>query len=330
MRNLKISFYYHPTTVFILDDNKDYIFEIRSLLCDSHLCKAYDDPRKALSYAEKVYDKTSILSRCTKKIEESAPQKITSYIDLNEIPKEVCRDDRFSKNAVAILDYNMPAMTGTEFGAKLRNLGIYRLLLTGKADQETVLRAFNSQEIDYYLSKGDSSVHTKLLEAISQLEKRCFLEESKIFLRRIPSDKLNSLCDDMVAETFYKICEENKIVEYYLLTDTGSFFLLDKDGNPSYFILLSEADLHGFYSHAEVEGANPSTIKALKSCEVIPYFHSEKEKNETHPLQWDKYLHPAKKIEGKQNYYFALITNELRYPSGVENILSYSKYMDNL
>ena len=89
-------------------------------------------------------------------------------------------DDRSRQQrvSVAIVDYDMPKMTGVEFCRAIPDLPVKTILLTGKAGLETAISAFNEGVIDCFLQKQDASVSASLRREIKRLQDEYFAEIS--------------------------------------------------------------------------------------------------------------------------------------------------------
>lgn len=326
MRKMKISLCYHPTTITLIDDNKDFINHLVINFNEVIPCLSFVSPLSALEYFKNSYSHSSFAANCIKNYESVEAQELASAIDIQKIQQEIFSKERFSKIAVALIDYNMPALNGIELSKSLKELGILTILLTGEAENELAISALNQGYIDYFVKKTEDNSTDILLEIIKKMEKRYFLKLSSELLSKMPSYILGCLSDPEVAEIFDIICEENKIIEFYICNEMGSFLLADKTGKTTYFVLASEEDMERYYEYANDEEAPSIVIDALKNRTKIPLFYSEQTLN-AKPSEWEQYMRPAKKIRGNLNYYYAFTDDCGSNSLSSKNILSYKDYL---
>lgn len=324
MRKIKISLCYHPTTVALIDDNKDFINHLVVNFNEVLLSLPFVNPLLALKYFEDSYRYESFAANCIEGYEGKEGQHLASAIDVQKIQQEIFRNERFSEVAVAVIDYNMPALNGIALSQKLKEIGIITILLTGEAENELAISALNQGHIDYFVKKTEDNSTDYLLEIIKEMEKRYFLKLSSSLLSKMPPHILGCLNDPEVVEVFEEICEEHKIIEFYIWNEMGSFLLADKTGKTSGFILASEDDMEKYFEYANDEEAPTTVIDALKNRTKIPFFNSEQALRAP-PSEWAQYMHPATKIEGTSTYYYALITNDDGNLLDYQKILSYKE-----
>lgn len=283
-----------------------------------------------LNYFTHTYRHTSFAAHCVKEFEEKKPKHLTAEINIEMIQQEIFRRDRFLEIAVAVIDYSMPPMNGVELSKKLKELGIFTILLTGEAENELAISALNKGEIDYFVKKTGDGLRGLLIGAIQRLEKRFFLNQSASLLSKMSQQVLSCLSDREVADVFDALCQQNEIVEYFLFNEGGSFLMVDKAGQPSYFVLASEKDMETYYNNARIEEAPQIIVEALKNRTMIPFFHTDKDLTDILPTEWENYLHKATRIDGEQPYYYAYIKDPKRYPLKSNKILSYQKYLKSI
>lgn len=328
-----ISFCYHPTTVVLLDDNKEFL-EMLGLTMSRYVpLSSYSSSQKALKYFNEEYKSISFIDQCFLRNKEENVDHIMQNIDIRSIHKEIYNQKRFDEIAVLVVDYAMPEINGLVFSRLLRQKypRIKIIMLTGEADQFLAVEAFNEGIIDKFIMKSTLHVNEIILHSIRELERKFFMELSEAYMRGIKphSSQLRCLSDPIFIEFFETLCKDNQIVEYYLMDEQGSFLLLDKQRNPSWLVVKNNQEMDGLYQFAEMEEAENSLIEGLKSKQFMPYFHTDQDLM-TPPAEWQKYLHPAKQLNAKEIYYYAYINNSHIYDVQPEKIASYQQYLENL
>lgn len=147
--NSQICLGYHPTTVVFVDDNKSFLQALQLQLKNKLIGQFYSEPLKALQSLTHEYQVNSFTQRCLMPSDESADQ-LFSKVNLRQIHKQCEVKTRFEEIAVCVIDFMMPGMNGLELSRKIKAIhpSIHILLLTGEADHELAVEAFNEGIID--------------------------------------------------------------------------------------------------------------------------------------------------------------------------------------
>jgi len=332
MKN-QISLCYHPTKTVLIDDNQDFLKAIKLELERDLHCSSFVSPVQALTFFKQDHKPKPFTERCFIEPVDERADHLFFNVDLRQIHQEVYLGDRFNDIAVIVVDYTMPRMDGLTLSRHIKDLypHIRIILLTGEADNDLAVQAFNEGIIDKFIKKGTPELSKLLIETIKILERKYFqlLSQSIIDKLNGVAHKLNRLSDPNLISFFNQICREKAIVEYYLIDGNGSFLLIDNKGTPAWFVLLNGQDIQEFYSYALLEKAPMAVIEALKTQQKLPFFYTEDDL-QTPPADWENYLHPAKPVPQAADYYYALIEDASAYHWETAEIISYKTYLDQL
>ena len=157
-----------PGTVVLLDDDAAFLemmalvlpseLSLRLLLrpveCISHLAQ------QRTSYDAEYWQQQEIVDRW-RKIRIPLVTQILDYWNNNST--------RYSLARVAVVDYSMPAMNGLQVLQSLNDWPGTRVLLTGRADEQIAVEAFNRGLIQQFIPKQASDMVQRLLAALHQL-----------------------------------------------------------------------------------------------------------------------------------------------------------------
>ena len=80
--------------------------------------------------------------------------------------------------SILVVDYDMPSIDGISFIKKLNNCNVYKILLTGTADEDIAVKAFNDGLIDSYIKKQEPDALKKLYNKIIDFHLRFFQKET--------------------------------------------------------------------------------------------------------------------------------------------------------
>ncbi|HVV69089.1 MAG TPA: hypothetical protein VHE99_08690 [Gammaproteobacteria bacterium] len=311
MRGAQVSLCYYPTTVILIDDQKNFLNELKVGLKDNIPCEYYSEPQKLINLF-KTYHPNHFINYCVTFDEDSAQENlIVRQVSLRNIHKEIYNPERFKQISLLVADYAMPGYNGLECCDAIHDKYIQKLLLTGEAQNDLAVKAFNSRRIHAFIQKSAPDLMQTLNAVIEELQLNYFLKLSNS-LRDNFKDGLEYLLtvldDPAFVKFFYDLCESKQITEYYILDTQGSFLLLDDKAKPFWLLLKDETEMNNLFLHAEAEEAPEIVQEPLRTRSHIPYFHSEADL-QTPPSQWNKYFYPAQCLAGQQNYYYILLTD---------------------
>ncbi|MGD9153714.1 MAG: response regulator, partial [Gammaproteobacteria bacterium] len=265
-----IACYYHPTTVVFIDDKQSFLESILMSL-NSHLeAQTFTNAKKAVEYL-KDNCKWDYIDRLLQNLRDKDSDDELEYsnvehsvvdVDVMGIHKVIYDPKRFAMKTVVVVDYSMPDMNGLEVCKALQGLPLKFIMLTGKAEPETAIKAFNEGLIHRFVKKETLNFAEKLQAAIVEMQKQKFYEVSEPIIKMIASSSISCLNDSVFIEFFNKFCEKNKIVEYYLVNESGCFLLLDAEGNVSWFVIKNEKEMTDYQDIAEANLAPQSIIDA--------------------------------------------------------------------
>lgn len=317
---------YFPTTVLLVDDNQRFLKNITFQMNDNLAYQFFTDPRVALEYLnglsirepKYMFEDTNSNSYLT--------SKFSVQIDLDAFRAEVYNKDRFTKIVVVVIDYGMPEINGLEFCQRIKDPRIKKIMLTGEADLETAMHAFNEGIIDKFIFKSNPKLGQVINDSIVEMQEKYFLELSKDVSNILNIDPNYCLNDPKIVEIFDYVCRKYNIIEYYVFDIPGSFLLLDMEGKPSWFIIKNQEEIDVYAEIAKEDNISPELYQQLVSGSKIPFLPKDAIGQK---CNWDNALYPAHKIESEKNYYCALI-KDIKDERLSSNIGSYTSYLEKI
>lgn len=316
-----------PTALLALDDDKEFLESIKYALQKKYKCictfdadQAYDILAKNREWTKSLLEKMGI--------ERAFPAQFSSSfsveMDISSLRENVYNPDRFGHIAIVIVDYDMPKKNGLEFVRDLKDSTIKIIMLTGKAKQSTVIKAFNEGEIHRYVSKGDPNYLEIIAQYVDELQAEFFLDFSKFILESLKSET-RVFEDNSFIAFFNKIIEENNIIEYYLLDESGSFFLQDASAkNQIFLIIKSENDMQHLQDLADDSDTPAHVLQQLKDRISLTHFNTQEE-SFAEVKDWK--LIPAKPLDEKRKYYYAVLKNDKGFQMNRSKIKSYQEFL---
>ena len=330
MSQVAIPICFFPGTTVFVDDSRDFLGNFTLQLSDDLAYHLYSSPFEALD-SLRGHKSTfeGINERCMSEYLESTAWPLTNQtvnVDLAAIHAEVNNPNRFSETTVIVVDYAMPGMNGLDFCREIKDSPIKKIMLTGQADEQIAIEAFNEGLIDRFIRKNQPDVTEQITKSISELHLLYFKHMSEMIIKMLSLNASHFLKDPKFAAFLEQVCRDNNIVEYYLTENSGSFLLLDADAKAKSLIVKGEQDLRLYYELACDNQAPEETLEQLRSGSQIPYMC-----NNVHDWnEWSNYLRPAEKVECEQTYYYCFIDDATPFDISEANIKSYNQYLDDL
>ena len=331
--------FYYPSQVILVDDDSDFLDAVSLILPRNLSFRLFQSARQALTHINGAQQHAQLIRRVYSSYKTGPFDSDTlTHIDINEIYKEIYDPERFSTPSVVVVDYSMPSMNGLELCASLSNPYIKRILLTGQADTEIAVQAFNDGLIDQFISKKDQDLEGKLRRSIASLQQHYFSKSFKLITDPVIANSQSRFINNAEFISFFnQLQEQKKIIEYYLVDEPYSgFLLLDELGKASLLLILTEAELLENIRQCETAGAPSELIEALKTATVMPLFHCADNDTLIRQLQadtWQKYYTKAARVAPGSPYICAVLesehTSRLLRNFAPEKILSYRQYINS-
>lgn len=327
--------FYYPTTVVFVDDSKDFLSNFSMQFDPSMAYRLYTSPHDVLAFfkSEDSDEFTNQLFSSGDDVVGCPATTQTLNLDLSKLYREVYEPKRFAEVSTLVVDYAMPDINGLDLCTQLKDLPIKKILLTGEADAHTAVSAFNEGLIDQFILKSDPNVMEKICEVIHDMQLQYFLEKSALMTKMLAFDSPGFLTDPSFCERFHNICKTNRIVEYYLTENTGTFLLLDAQGGAKWLIVNSPEEIEMQVELARDNNAPADVIEKLQSERCVIHFWQPERAHEIDPIEWESYLLPAQKIVGKSvSYFYALVDNppvSILDPEGITSYKTYLKSVDH-
>lgn len=301
-------------------------------LVDVMPCLFYNDPGNFLDYFKNSYKHKPFINRCIQQNRDNdSNNHIIIDFDINALYQLIYDETRFAEITTLVVDYSMPGINGLELCQQIRKLNKYIkiIMLTGEADKELAVHAFNEGLINKFITKNTSNIMEQVLQDINEQQNNYFLELSEILLNqttKLAKQILLHLDDTSYINLLNTTCQKHNIVEYYVINNSGSMLLLNQEAKLSWLAIANNEQMNGFYTTAEFWHTSKAILEALKLKQKIPFIFSADE-DEISPNKWDLYMYPAKQLIGQCNYYYAYIDN---YKDSInkDKILSLSRYLN--
>lgn len=298
--------FYFKTKMVLADDNEIFLNALNYKLSNNYHLNSFPDPYKALDYIVSNHEDNLITSASNFVVEAINENDDDNYYSV-EFSKIRCLADNLQKNnviSVVIVDYSMPLMNGIEFCEKIAHLPVLKIMLTGHADFDIAINAFNRGVIDRFLVKDSKNMLNDIIESIDLMQKTFFEKQSFPLLSCLTANKNTLINSYEYSNHFREIMQQLNAIEYYMLDAFGSYLIISDNGLHYYFIVLVDMQLNEFIDVAKNSNVSHEILIKIMNKTHAPIFLKEAD-YKVPALNWDNLLHP---IEKMQNYYYCLIS----------------------
>ena len=168
-------------------------------------------------------------------------------VELSNLISLLKDQSRYQTVGSLIIDYAMPVMTGLEFSEQLSRPDVAKILLTGKADEQLAVKAFNGGVIKKFIMKNTPELELALNQGIQDLQFEYFSMQSD-FIYNVYENSLEMrpfLQDSKVIKWFKAYLAKHEIKEFYLISEGGyiDFLMVDKYNQTRWLAMRDDYDL---------------------------------------------------------------------------------------
>jgi CheY-like chemotaxis protein len=315
MKSTQLPCLYYPTTVALIDDDEIFLEHLEKNLSQKTSYIKFDTPNEALvTLLEKMKDaphQRHVISNLIDTDEEVS--EYGSYairVNLSFIYNKRLDKNRFTIPSVAVVDHDMPTMNGVEFCSKLLNHPIQKIMLTGVADHNIAINAFNKGIIQKFISKDDPDLFTSINNAVEEMQKEFFMKLSELILSTITANTFSYLNNPNYIDFLWAFIKDNQIKEFYLIDSIGSFLLFNTNNESIWLIVKSDECLLSDAQIAKDQNASLELINNLSKKQSLLFLFSEEDHKQ--PVEgWPAYLYPANPLPTIQGCHYAVIRDKL-------------------
>lgn len=303
--------FYFKTSVLFVDDDKNFLDTISNAIDSNFSILSQYSSKECLDFINNynsLTEKHNFFKPC---IELELNNDEHSIIDFDISNILSIKDYPYKKNEISsiVIDYCMPTMNGIELCQKFKPYSFKKILLTGKADFKDAITAFNNGLIDRFIGKYNDNLIEDILISLKSLEMKYFCEKSQLIIKHLEAEMKIPLTDPIFIDFFNALCEEKNIIEYYLISKTGSFLLID-DRKQEYFLIVYTKESLDYYKKLfPVNETEYLILNTNLNSNKIPFFGINQDITNFEPENWDKYFFKASELNGRDKYYWSLSNN---------------------
>ncbi|WP_162241857.1 response regulator [Pseudorhodoferax sp. Leaf267] len=262
---MSLSLFHCPGSIAFLDDDADYLQMLSLMLPDAwHVrlfvragdCLAQLQPESAQWEAD-AWTQQQIIDRWRQGATPLVPQVLQYWAGHAH--------SRYAMTHACVADYSMPDMNGLQVLAELSDWPGLRVLLTGQADEQIAVQAFNRALIDQFLPKQAADVAERLLSVLRSMPSNASARGSQIWRATLNPVQHAQLRAPAVAHALQAQIAAHGLVEHVVLGDPFGVLGRTADGAVGWLQLEPVDGLEELEALAETVGTDAATLQEIRS-----------------------------------------------------------------
>ena len=198
-------------------------------------------------------------------------------------------------------------MSGVEFFRRIRSSPCGKLLLTGKAGDDTAVQAFNEGLIDTFLVKQDARLSERLPDELQKLSERYFTRLSAALDPLTKRGAGRFLSDASFAEQLQTHPVWHGVSEHYLMLDPPGLRLETSRGGAR-LLVYDQETMRAQLEAAIAENAPAALVEQLAAKQSLLHFPTPGGFfTGEYASRWASYTSTAVRIEGQEPWWVAKI-----------------------
>ena len=258
--------FHRPGAVVFLDDDPDYLEMLALVLPRQWHVKLFLRPNECINYLQQeppfweadAWNQQQLVENW-RNGKPLIPQILGYWSKYTE---------RFALTRVCVIDYSMPGMDGLQALGELVDWPGSRVLLTGQADEQVAVRAFNRGLIDQFIAKQTPDISRRLIEAVEHLLHTPNARHAQTWRATLNPEQNALLRTPSVGRDLASFAS-TRWVEHVVIGDPFGVLGMDAAGHVSWLQLETPEGLKALAELAELEGVSPSNVQDIRQARKL-------------------------------------------------------------
>jgi len=228
-----------PKRVIYVDDDGKMLDALRMTMRPDAAREFVNSPEAALQSLSQEMLYWSSIETLLATVQE---RRMDGFAEARYYVESYFRDwRRFHITGVLIVDYNMPGMNGLELLKRVSECPARRVLLTGVADAEIAVRAFNAGLIHKFIPKNTPNLYGEIRNSSEEIHLSVCEHMGHLMRGTLRNDQIELLHDEHVIKALLDKIEDLDWSEYVVVGQPFGIIGLSHDG-PLQWLQLETAD----------------------------------------------------------------------------------------
>lgn len=256
--------YRRPGGVVFLDDDRDYLEMLAEVMPPHWYVRPFSRPVACIELLQAeqqrveadIWSQQEIISRWREGT-SLVPQILQHW-----------RDDgvgRLTLIRVCVVDYAMPAMSGLRVLGELTDWPGLRILLTGRADEQLAVSAFNRGLIDQFIPKQTPDIGRYLSGVIQSQRLVADERYQQLWRTTLSREQYALLADPLIVQALEQVALSQGWIEHVVIGAPFGVLGLDAQGGASWLQLEPAANLPDLAEMADSQGWDAATVHDIRA-----------------------------------------------------------------
>ena len=263
---LTIPLFHRPGSILFLDDDTDYL-EMLGMVIPAHWqAELFSRPA---GFAARMQDEPARWETDAQR----QVQMVEAWRQGQALVPQLLRywanhPERYSLARTCVVDYAMPGTNGLTVLNNMLDWPGSRVLLTGQADEQIAVQAFNDGLIDQFVPKQATDITRHLLGVLRKLGYVAHPRLNAIWRGTLRPAQQSLLQMPSVAKALQNHTQQNW-VEYVVLGEPFGLLGLDAHGRAHWFQLETSDGLHDLAELAATVGLRYDVTRAIEAGQCL-------------------------------------------------------------
>lgn len=261
---MSLLLFHCPGSIAFLDDDVDYLHMLSLVLPDVWNVRLFSRPQDCLAqllpeaaqWEADAWTQQQIIDRWRQGATPLVPQVLQFWAGHAR--------RRYALTQACVADYSMPHMNGLQVLAELGDWAGLRVLLTGQADEQIAVQAFNRALIDQFLPKQGVDVTARLLMVLRSMPSNANTRCSQIWRGSLNPAQHAQLRVPSVARALQTQIAHLGFVEYVVLGDPFGLLGRTASGTVGWLQLEPVNGLEELEALAESVGTDQAALQEIR------------------------------------------------------------------
>ncbi len=265
---MSISLFQCPGSIVVLDDDPDYLSMLSLVIPKDWHVRFYVNPSACLHQLQQEPPLWEADAWAQQELVDRWRQSGTPLIPqiLDYWTKHSRR--RYGLTQVCVVDYSMPGMNGLEMLSELVDWPGMRVLLTGQADEQIAVQAFNRGLIEQFIPKQATDVSKRVVDALVRLQRLASGQYAQVWRSTLTPMQNALLRVPSIARALSQLVHAHW-VEYVVIGAPFGILGRDENGRAAWLQLEPSTGLEELADLAESAGASPKQLSDIRQGSAL-------------------------------------------------------------
>lgn len=166
---------------------------------------------------------------------------------------------------IIVVDHMMPGERGRDFCARHRDDRVFRILLTGAAQDDLAVQAFNADDIDYFMPKQTRGLRNSLTSALNDVQRRLYSKYCHRVSSLADPQSMAALATSSAQLNLNALLKEYNVAEYILVPQPLGLAALTSAAKPLWIQLETPRSHRELLDLLPETTASPDVIAAVRT-----------------------------------------------------------------